>query len=177
MVRRNLTAVSDDRMRLGTGHGSEHWFELLDAAGAIRWRRSKIVDHLEEQGLRAWWANTIGTAYEVERGRRSMDGTMAATATRLLPTNAAEAWYFLADDAERAAWIGEDWPTMDVRDGRYVRLDCLDGTDVTLRLTEAEGAARVLAQHAKLTDEETQEQLERFWDDALDRLAEVLNWA
>lgn len=175
MVRRNLTTVSDDRMRLGTGHGSEHWFELLDAAGAVKWRHAKIVDHLEDQGLRTWWANAIAAAYATERGLSNGTESLTATATRLLPASLDEAWYFTYDDAERAAWIGEDWPIKAVREGRFVRLDCGDGTEVTLRVIEADADSRVTALHAKLASDDERDAMTDFWEQALERLEEILD--
>ncbi len=177
MVRRNLKAVSDDRLRLGTGHGSEYWFDLLDSAGAIEWRHSKIAAFLEDHELRTWWAEGIATSYEFARGLRNEGETVTATASRLISANLDDVWHFIEDDAERAAWLGEDWPESAVREGRFVRLACPDGTDVTLRLTEADDDVRVLVQHAKLGGDEQREAMAKLWDAALERLEEVINFA
>lgn len=164
-------------MRLGTGHDSEHWFELLDSAGALTWRHSKITGFLESRELRAWWAEAIATAYEHARGTLTFGESWTATATRLVPADVTDAWHFIADEAERAAWLGEDWPVTAVREGRFVRLECPDGTDSTLRITPTDDTVRVLVQHAKLTSADQRESLTDFWEAALDRLANVLDWA
>lgn len=177
MVRRNLKTVSDDRLRLGTGHDSEYWFDLLDAAGATQWRHSKIAGFLEDRDLRVWWSEAIATAYERERGLWSESGNVTATATKLIPADLSEVWHFISDDDEREAWIGEEWPINAVREGRFVRLDCGDGTDVTLRLADADGKVRVIAQHAHLGGEDRRDATAKLWEAALDRLAEVVDWA
>lgn len=175
MVRRNLTTVNDDRLRLGTGHPSEHWFGLLDAAGAVTWRHSKIAAFLEDHRVRAWWAEVIATAYERARGLCSDDSMWTATATRIINTSLTDAWHFIEDASERYAWIGEDWPEIAVREGRFVRLDCHDGTDVTLRLSEVDDNVRISVQHAKLASEDQSDSTEKLWDAALKRLADVID--
>ena len=70
MVRASKETVSDDAVRAATGHGREHWFRLLDGAGASSWNHTAIARHLTESGLDAWWAQGVTVAYEQARGLR-----------------------------------------------------------------------------------------------------------
>nr|NLD40055.1 hypothetical protein [Actinomycetales bacterium] len=90
MVRRNTDMVSDARVRAATGEGREHWFELLDGAGAVRdgWKRAAMAAFLVARDVDPWWAQGITVAYQQERGLRRpgqvADGTFEASISKTL---------------------------------------------------------------------------------------------
>lgn len=183
MVRRNIQQVSDERVRLATGRGRDHWFELLDASGAAEWKHPKIASFLKEQGIADWWCQGITVAYEQSRGLRlpgqRPDGTFDANASKTLPTTLTDAWHFLYDDAERAAWLGEEWPVTGATEGKSIRIAGPDDTKVTVNFfvaskVEATPKLRVQVQHSKLESQERAEEAKRFWQEALTRLGEVI---
>ena len=178
MVRRNLQTVSDERVRAATGHGRDHWFALLDHAGARDWPHPRIAAHLAENGVPAWWAQAVTVAYEQERGLRlpgqRPDGTFDANASKTLRTSRARLRHLLADDGAREAWSGVALPLAGLTEDRSVRLDGPGGSRVTLWLDwPEEDRVRVSVQHSKLPSLAELERWRDHWRTALGRLADA----
>lgn len=180
MVRRNLQTVSDERVREATGQGRDHWFGLLDQAGAREWPHPRIASFLTGQGVSGWWAQNITVAYEQERGLRlpgqRPDGTFDASASRTLHVSPSRLRPLLADDDARRAWAGVALPLAGLTEDRSVRLDGPEGSRVTLWLDWANGEekVRVSVQHSRLPSFAELERWRSHWRAALARLAEAL---
>lgn len=183
MVRRNFQTVSDERVRAATGERRDHWFGLLDEAGARDWNHPVIASFLRDRGVSAWWSQSITVAYEQERGLRQPgqrpDGTFDANVSRTLPGTVAALWPHLADDAARASWLGPGWVVTGETVGSTLRLTAPDGSRAVVgieppRASGARGAGgtvRVVVQHGKLPDPAAVERAKQLWSDALGRLA------
>lgn len=178
MVRRNLQTVSDERVRGATGEGRDHWFALLDEAGARDWPHPRIAEFLAGHGVSGWWAQSLTVAYEQERGLRlpgqRPDGTFEANASKTLRTTRARLWPHLADDGAREAWAGVALPVAGTSEDRSVRLEGPDGTRVTLWLDWLdEEKVRVSVQHSRLPSFGELERWRDHWRAALARLVEA----
>lgn len=63
--------LSSKKLAEATGKNWEGWLETLDRAGATRRTHTEIVRWLvDEQGVAAWWAESITVGYERARGLR-----------------------------------------------------------------------------------------------------------
>ena len=63
--------ISEDTIREKTGKSSEEWYTLLDQWGATEKGHPAIARYLEqEQGVSAWWAQSLTVRYEYARGLR-----------------------------------------------------------------------------------------------------------
>jgi hypothetical protein len=64
--------VADERVLEATGRGSQAWFALLDGWGAAGRSHTEIARRLrEDQGVDAWYAQSITVGYERARGLRA----------------------------------------------------------------------------------------------------------
>ncbi len=180
MVRRNLLTVDDERVRAATGAGRDHWFGLLDEAGAREWTHPAIAAFLRERGVPAWWSQHITVAYEQERGLRlpgqRPDGTFAASVSRTFGASPEQVWPALVGDV--AAWLGPGWVVTGVTVGSALRLVAPDGSRAVVGVQRARAdspsKARVTVQHARIAAAEDVERVRTRWREAFDRLARLL---
>lgn len=181
VVRRNTQLVTEEKVRSATGHGREHWFALLDAAGARSMGHTAIARLLAEQGVGSWWAQGITVAYEQERGLRApgqlADGTFQVSISRTLAAPPGTLWPLLDDDTARAAWLGFDWPATGRTPHKSLRLRGPGESRVTVACAwpgaDGSGKARVSVQHSGLGDPEELERFRALWRAALGRLADA----
>ncbi len=176
-----VPAVADEAVQSATGKPWSDWFAILDAAGAAEMSHQAIVAYLsQEQQVGSWWQQMVTNTYEQRIGRRSKgempDGfqvgvskTVAVPVERLFA-----AW----EDAEvRADWLAaSDFEVTKTTPTRSVRGRWGDGkTPVSVNFT-SKGAAKsqVALQVSKLPDANAAEQAKTLWNQALQRLKEIL---
>lgn len=198
MVRRNEELVSDAKVEAATGRGREHWFALLDEAGAERdgWTHTRMAQALVDAGVSPWWAQGITVAYEQARGLRQPgqrpDGSFDASASKTLAVSLEELWPWLVDSGKRRRWLGAGYRVTGQTEGTSVRLAGPDGAKVVLNFygpaagkgagvgaagADAESApakVRLQAQVGKLADAEAAAKMKEHWKAALAKLAELL---
>jgi hypothetical protein len=173
--------MSDEAIRRRTGHGWEHWFDLLDEWGgtershtdAARWLR-------EEQDTGGWNAQAIVVSYERARGLRAVgehaDGfTVTASKTVAVPVE--RLYEAFVDEALRREWL----PDAELRERtatkpKSARFDW-DGGDTRVVVGfESKGDAKSTASlaHEKLPDAGEAERMKAFWRERVAALKEVL---
>ena len=162
--------MSDDAIRRRTGHGWEHWFDLLDEWGgtqrshtdAARWLR-------EEQATGGWNAQAIVVSYERARGLRAVgehaDGfTVTASKTVAVPVD--RLYEAFVDDALRRQWLPDaELSERTATKPKSARFDW-DGGDTRVVVGfEAKGDAKSTASlaHEKLPDAGAAERMKAFW--------------
>ena len=203
MVRRNEELVSDTKVEAATGKGREHWFALLDEAGAVRdgWTHARMAQALVDAGVSPWWAQGITVAYEQARGLRQPgqrpDGSFDASASKTLAVSLEELWPWLVDSGKRRRWLGAGYRVTGQTEGTSVRLAGPDGAKVVLNFygpvagggsgvgagVGAAGASagaapatvRLQAQVGKLAHAETAATMKEHWKAALAKLAELVD--
>ena len=174
-------AIGDEAVQAATGKGWAEWFTLLDAAGATEMSHQAIVAYLsQEQQVGSWWQQMVTNTYEQRIGRRSKgempDGfQVSVSKTVVVPVERLfAAW---ENAAARADWLAapdfevtKTTPTKSVR-GRWGAAIA----PVSVNFT-AKGAAKsqVSLQLSKLPDAGAAEQAKTFWNEALERLKEIL---
>ena len=101
--------MSDDAIRRRTGHGWEHWFDLLDDWGATERSHTDAATWLrEEQGTGGWNSQSIVVSYERARGLRGVgehaDGfTVTASKTVAVPVD--RLYEAFVDEPLRREWL------------------------------------------------------------------------
>lgn len=174
-------AIGDEAVQAATGKSWLDWFAILDAAGAAEMSHQAIVAYLsQEQQVGSWWQQMVTNTYEQRIGRRSKgempDGfqvsvskTVAVPVERLFA-----AW---ENTEARAKWLAaSDFEVTKITTTKSVRGRWGDGkAPVSVNFT-AKGAAKsmVSLQIGKLPDAGAAEQAKTLWNEALERLKEML---
>jgi hypothetical protein len=173
--------MSDDAIRRRTGHGWEHWFDLLDEWGATERSHTDAARWLhEEQETGGWNAQAIVVSYERARGLRAVgehaDGfTVTASKTVAVPVE--RLYEAFADETQRREWL----PDADLRERtatrpKSARFDWgADGTRVVVGFeAKADGKSQAALAHEKLPDAAEAERMKAFWRERVVALKEVL---
>ena len=173
--------MSDDAIRRRTGHGWEHWFDLLDEWGATQRSHTDAATWLrEEQGTGGWTAQAIVVSYERARGLRAVgehaDGfTVTASKTVAVPVD--RLYEAFVDETLRRAWL----PYAELRERtatkpKSARFDWgSDGTRVVVGFeAKADGRSLAALAHEKLPDAAEAERMKAFWRERVAALKEVL---
>lgn len=179
MVRRNLDIVSDDSVRSATGQGREHWFDLLDRAGAASWDHPAIARHLAEGGMDGWWAQNVTVAYEQARGLRlpgqRSDGTFDASASLTIPLALNVLWPHLVESAS-LGWLDGEWGVAAFTEGTSVRFVDRDGRRAVMSFYGSDGAkTRLAVQIGKLASPAEAAAVKAQWKGALANLAKAVS--
>ena len=101
--------LSDAKAREKTGHGLDHWFEVLDRFGGVEKGHTATARHLyDAHGVDGWYAQGITVAYERARGVRAAnqrcDGEFEVSASKVVKGKPADVVKALADRRARARW-------------------------------------------------------------------------
>ena len=110
---RESSGISDAKFREKTGHGLDHWFEVLDRFGGVEKGHTAAARHLyEAHGVEGWYAQGITVAYERSRGVRVVnqrcDGWFEVSVSKVLPTDTASLVKVLSDRRWLARIAGSD---------------------------------------------------------------------
>jgi hypothetical protein len=136
-------SVSDGKSREKTGHGLDHWFEVLDRFGAVEKGHTAAARHLyETHGVAGWYAQGITVAYERARGVRGLnqrcDGVYEVSASKVVAADTAALVAAFSDPRKRREWT-------EGIDADLVRAlgAALDGKAAKRFVTRPDGQARI----------------------------------
>ena len=181
---KELTGVSDDAMRAGSGRTIGEWLPILDAWGARERTHREIARWLvSEQGIGGWWAQSVTVGYERARGMRALyqrPSGFEVSASRTVGVSAERVSDALTDPALLAAWMPEQLLSLrTARRGRSARFDWGDPPSlVVFGLTvKGEAKTQVAVAHQKLPEADTAQRLQRMWRERLTALKELLEGA
>ena len=173
--------MSDEAIRRRTGHGWEHWFDLLDEWGATEHGHKEIATWLaEEQEIGGWNAQSVTVSYERARGMRAVgeraDG-FGITASKTVNVPVERLYEAFVDEEARRRWL----PDAELRERtatrpKGARFDWADGpTRVVVGFT-AKGDAKstVDLQHERIPDAAEADRMKAFWRERVGVLKEVL---
>ncbi len=174
-------AIGDDAVQAATGKPWAEWFGILDAAGAAEMSHQAIVAYLsQEQQVGGWWQQMVTNTYEQRIGRRSKhempDGfQVSVSKTVAVPV---ERLFAAWENAEaRADWLAApDFEVTKMTPTRSVQGRWGDGKAPVSANFTAKGDAKsqVSLQLSKLPDAGAAEQVKTLWNEALERLKEIL---
>jgi uncharacterized protein YndB with AHSA1/START domain len=176
-----VMTMSDDAIRRRTGHGWEHWFDLLDEWGATERSHTEMATWLRgEQDTGGWNAQAIAVSYERARGLRAVgehaDG-FTVTASKTVDVPIDRLYDAFVDERVRRRWLPEaelrERTATRPRSARYDWGD--DGTRVVVGFeSKTNGKSLVSLAHEKLPDAEQAERMKAYWRERVANLKEVL---
>jgi hypothetical protein len=110
---RRASPVSESKMIERTGHGLEHWFEVLDRFGAVTKGHTATARHLHDaHGVDGWYAQSITVAYERGRGVRTAnqrcDGAFEVSVSRMMAVDVPSIVRLLTTARRRARLTSSD---------------------------------------------------------------------
>ena len=109
--------LSDAKSREKTGHGLEHWFDVLDRFDAVQKGHTAAARHLSDtHGVDGWYAQGITVAYERARGVRAInqrrDGGYEVSVSKVLPVATPDVVKAFAESRRRRKWIADTDPRL-----------------------------------------------------------------
>jgi hypothetical protein len=160
---RPVLTMSDEAIQRRTGHGWEHWFDLVDDWGGAEKTHKEIAAWLQEElGLPGWDAQSITVSYERARlgralGEKAHGFSITASKTVAVPV---ERLY----DAFLERAPGELRERTATRP-RSARFDWGDGATRVIVGFEAKGEAKstVALEHERLPDADEAERMKAYW--------------
>jgi hypothetical protein len=195
-VARTKPGMSDAKFREKTGHGLDHWFEVLDRFGGVEKGHTASARHLyEAHSVPGWYAQGITVAYERARGVRAVnqrcDGEYEVSVSKVVAAKTADIVKAFTDKRARARWTkGVDGPLAKALSaaidspaskGFVVRPDGqgrfrYKWGDTTVQLylmPKAGGKISIVATNSKLSDGAMVEERRALWRKALESLAQM----
>jgi hypothetical protein len=188
--------ISDTRFVEKTGHGLDHWFQVLDRFGAVEKGHTAAARHLyDTHHVEGWYAQGITVAYERARGMRvpnqRCDGEYEVSVSKVVAADTAAVIKVLSDPRQRRRLTGLDSGLVAAlrtaldspsSKGFVVRPDGLgrfrykwNGTTVQFYLSPKPGGkTSVVVANGKLASAEMVEERRGHWRAALNGLATVL---
>ncbi len=184
-VRTHEKQISDQRLHEATGRTRDEWFEILDDAGARSWDHTRIARWLGgKHDVDGWWAQSVTIGYEQSRGLREAgqqrDGSFEASVSKTIRYPVDVVWPHLAEEDLRRDWCDVELGLRGTTPGGSVRLECADGSRVTLLpmalppTANGEERCRVQVQHTGLANAEDLAETKAFWKSALAELVKNL---
>jgi hypothetical protein len=190
--------VSDAKIRERTGHGLDHWFDVLDRFGAVQKGHTAAARHLyDEHAIPGWHAQGITVAYERARGVRAVnqrcDGEFEVSVSKVVAAGTREVVDALTGKAVRRRWTTTVDPQLakalgdalegPASKGVVVRSDGQarfrykwDDSIVQLYLyPKAGGKVSVVVTNSKLADAAAVETRRAQWRAALNALSAVVS--
>ena len=188
--------ISDAKSQEKTGHGIDHWFEVLDRFGAVEKGHTAAARHLHEaHGVDGWYSQGITLTYERARGVRALnqryDGAYEVSVSKVVAADTTAVIKAFADKRRRRRWLdGVDAHLVSALSaaldspaskGFVVRADGLgrfrykwDGTTVQIYLLPKPGKVSVVVTNAKLSGVSMVNERREQWRIALKALAALL---
>lgn len=101
--------VSDRKFHDKTGHGLDHWFEVLDRFGGTDKGHTALARHLRERhNVDGWYSQSITVAYERARGARALnqrfDGDYEVSISKMVPATTMEVVRAFGERRLRRRW-------------------------------------------------------------------------
>lgn len=168
---------ADALVREKTGRGWDEWVAAIDAGPGRDAGHTAIAGWLVEQGVDAWWAQSITVGFERITGLRlpgqMPDGTFTVSRSRVVPMSRPDVRDLLLDDAARARLLpahtapmlskpGVKTPRFDLR-----RDDASLGTISFAMDAATDDRTNLTVTHAKLATPTDAAHWKQFWADWL----------
>lgn len=175
-----IAGMSDAAVEKKTGRDWRGWVKVLDDAKATSKPHREIAKWLrDEEGVDAWWAQSVTVGYERIRGLRDegqrRGGKYDANKSKTFPVPLADL-YAAFDARRRSRWLGGAKPRVKkATPGKSIRWTWDDGTPVDVYFWEKGPAkSQVQLQHRELPDKAAVERVKAEWTERLAALGELL---
>ncbi len=103
-------SVSDAKSLEKTGHGLDHWFDVLDRFGAVDKGHTAAARHLHDaHHVDGWYAQGITVAYERARGVRALnqrcDGEYRVSVSKVVAAETTDVIKAFTETRRRRRWV------------------------------------------------------------------------
>jgi hypothetical protein len=103
-------SVSDAKSLEKTGHGLDHWFDVLDRFGAVEKGHTAAARHLHDaHHVDGWYAQGITVAYERARGVRALnqrcDGEYEVSVSKVVAADTTDVIKAFTETRRRRRWV------------------------------------------------------------------------
>jgi hypothetical protein len=174
-------AMSDEAIQRRTGHGWEHWFDLIDGAGMGERSHRDIAEWLRsEHRVPGWDSQSITLSYERARGGRAVgekaDG-FAVTASKTVNVPVERLFDgFTHPDVQRSWLLDGELNERTATRPRSARYDWGDGATRVVVGFDSKGPKKsvVALEHQRLPDAEEAERMKAYWRERVAALKEIL---
>jgi uncharacterized protein DUF4287 len=175
---RTQKQMSDEAVKARTGKIWAEWFEILDKAGAKKWRHQEISAYLAKaHQVGPWWTQMIAVPYEHARGIRQKfqkcDGEFAASGSRTLNVPISKLYEAWTDEKLRRRWLpGAKIEITTATRNKSLRAKWDDGKSRLSVNFYAKGVGKTQAavDHMKLPNSRESARMKKYWFEALNRL-------
>ncbi|HEY4880249.1 MAG TPA: DUF4287 domain-containing protein [Candidatus Acidoferrales bacterium] len=182
---RTQKQMSDAAVKERTGKVWSEWYEILDQAGAKKWRHQEITAYLEKtHKVGAWWGQMIAVPYEHARGLREKfqkcTGEFSASGSRTLNVPMAKLYEAWIDEKLRRRWLpGAKMEITTATPNKSLRAKWDDGKSRLSVNFYAKGTGKNQAavDHMKLANSKECAKMKAYWFEALNRLETQLTVA
>jgi hypothetical protein len=179
---RTQKQMSDQALKARTGKIWAEWFEILDQAGAKKWRHQEISAYLAKaHQVGPWWTQMIAVPYEHARGIRQKfqkcDGEFAASGSRTLNVPMSKLYEAWTDEKLRRRWLpGAKIEITTATRNKSLRAKWDDGKSRLSVNFYAKGVGKTQAavDHMKLPNSKECAKMKNYWFEALNRLESQL---
>jgi hypothetical protein len=179
---RTQKQMSDAAVKDRTGKIWSEWFEILDKAGAKKWKHHEICAYLADaHKVGDWWTQMISVPYEHARGIRekfqNCDGEFAASGSRTLNVPMGKLYEAWTDEKLRKRWLPDAKIEITTATrNKSLRAKWDDGKSRLSVNFYAKGAGKAQAavDHMKLSSSKECAKMKMYWFEALNRLESQL---
>jgi hypothetical protein len=172
------TQMSDEAVKTRTGKVWSEWFEILDKAGAKKWRHQEITAYLAKtHDVGPWWTQMIAVPYEHARGLREKfqkcTGEFSTSGSRTLNLPMEKLYDAWTNEKLRGRWLpGAKIEITTATRNKSLRAKWDDGKSRLSVNFYAKGAGKCQAavDHMKLANSKECAKMKAYWFEALNRL-------
>ena len=176
-----IAGMSDDAVAAKTGKTWKEWVRTLDSAGATSKVHRDIARYLrEEEGVAAWWAQTVTVGYERIRGLRAKGqqrgGGYEVNKSKTFPVPVSTL-YASFGARVRKRWMGDvELQVKTSHKDKSMRLKWDDGTSVDAYFWEKgpEEKAKSSFKHRELAKKSDADRVRQQWTERLSALSQLL---
>lgn len=165
--------MSEEAITGGTGHGWDHWCDLIDSWSIEPWDHAAAARRVdEEHASGGWWAQAVVVSYERITGRRlpnqMADGTFTANKSKTVAADADKLRELLLDAEHRQdLFPGERTELRSKPTSKAIRLGLDPGVASISLDPRPDGRTKVVVQHEKLPAHDDVERWKFWWDEWL----------
>ncbi len=175
-VWRSEPDIDDAGILKGTGRSWNAWCDLIDAWTGHAQGHTAIAQWLvQQQGMDAWWAQSVTVGWERITGVRlphqMADGTFTAGKSRTVSANATALRAMLLDERSRADLFPGHTATLKSKPtSKAIRLAMGDGVAQFDLVSLPDGRAKVTVSHLQLPTYDSVELWKFYWNEWLDAI-------
>ncbi len=168
--------MGDEAIREATGHGWDHWRDLIDSWPREDWDHAAVARRIEaEHPIDGWWSQAVTVGYERITGLRlpnqMADGTFTANKSKTVTADADELRHLLLDEHARLDLFPDEATELRSKPAsKSIRLGIGGGVAVLSLSQKSDGRTAVTVMHEKLPGPDEVERWKFWWQEWLEAI-------